>query len=47
MKAEADLEVMEDAKEEWAKPVKDGDEISIGYLEGGYLCCGQRKKVEW
>jgi len=31
---------MEDAKGEWTKPVKDGDEISIGYLGGGCPCCG-------
>ena len=31
MKAEAGLEVMEDTKGELARPVKDGDEISIGY----------------
>ena len=40
MKAETGLEVMEDAKEELAKPVKDGDEISIGYLGVGCPCCG-------
>ena len=31
MKAEAGLEVMEDTKGELARPVRDGDEISIGY----------------
>ena len=36
MKAEAGLEVMEDTKGEWARPVKDGDEISTCYLGRGY-----------
>ena len=40
MKVEAGLEVREDAKGELARPVKDGDEISIGYVGGGCPCCG-------
>ena len=39
MKAETGLEVMEDAKEELAKPVKDGDEISL--IDGATRECCQ------
>jgi len=39
MKAEAGLEVMEDAKEELAKSVKDGDEISL--IDGATRGCCQ------
>jgi len=41
MKAETDLEVMEDAKDKLANPVKDEDEISIiDAVAGGCPCCG-------
>ena len=45
MKAKTSLEVMEDAKEELAKPVKDGDENSIGYLGEDVLAVVKERRL--
>ena len=45
MKAEAGLEVMEDVKGELARPVKDGDEISIGHWGEDVLAVVKERRL--
>ena len=45
MKAEAGLEVMEDTKGELARPVKDGDEVSIGYWGEDVLAVVKERRL--